>query len=54
MIAAMKNCKYKIAKQNDHTEEREKGRDFTILVEVIGLLLFYRFLIISRIDDGMV
>ena len=43
MIAAMKNCKKKkIAKQNDYTEpkgkEREKERDFIILVEVRGLL----------------
>ena len=47
MIAAMKNCKKKkkIAKQNDYTEpkgkEREKGRDFIILVEVRGLLHYF-------------
>ena len=41
----------KIAKLNYYTEKREKKRDFTILVVVTGLLQFYKFLIISRIED---
>ena len=40
-----------IAKLNYYTEKREKKRDFTILVVVTGLLQFYKFLIISRIED---
>ena len=44
----------KIAKQKTYTEEREKERDFTILVEVTGLLQFYKFLIISGIAGGKV
>ena len=53
----------KIAKQNYYTEKRERERYnnnnnnnfiyFTILVVVIGLLQFYKFLIISRIEDGV-
>ena len=44
-------CQLKIAKLNYYTEKREKKRDFTILVVVTGLLQFYKFLIISRIED---
>ena len=44
----------KIAKQKTYTEERGKERDFTILVEVTGLLQFYKFLIISKIAGGNV
>ena len=40
-------------KKNDHKEERDKERDFTTLVEVTGLLQFYKYLIISRIEDGV-
>ena len=43
----------KTAKQNDYTERREKERDFTILVEVTGLPQFYKFLMNSRIKDGV-
>ena len=51
----------KIAKQNYYTEKRERERYnnnnnfiyFTILVVVIGLLQFYKFLIISKIEDGV-
>ena len=42
-----------IAKQNHNTEKRERERDFTILVVGTGLLQFYKFLIISRIEDGV-
>ena len=42
-----------IAKQNHYTEKREKERDLTILVVVTGLLQFYKFLIISRIEDDV-
>ena len=42
-----------IAKQNHNTEKREKERDFTILVVGTGLLQFYKFLIISRIEDDV-
>ena len=42
-----------IAKQNAYiVEEREKERDFTILVDATGLQQLYKFLIISRISDG--
>ena len=42
----------KIEKQNAYTEERDKKGDFTILVDVTGLLQFYKFLLISRIAGG--
>ena len=56
----------KIAKQNYYTEKRERERYnnnnnnnnnnfiyFTTLTVVIGLLQFYKFLIISKIEDGV-
>ena len=54
----------KIAKQNYYTEKRERERYnnnnnnnnfiyFTALTVVIGLLQFYKFLIISKIEDGV-
>ena len=33
-------------KKNDHKEERDEETDFATLVEVTGLLQFYKFLII--------
>ena len=56
----------KIAKQNYYTEKRERERYnnnnnnnnnnfiyFTALTVVIGLLQFYKFLIISKIENGV-
>ena len=56
----------KIAKQNYYTEKRERERYnnnnnnnnnnfiyFTTLTVVIGLLQFYKFLIISKIENGV-
>ena len=59
-----KIAKIKIAKQNYYTEKRERERYnnnnnnnnfsyFTALTVVIGLLQFYKFLIISKIEDGV-
>ena len=57
----------KIAKQNYYTEKRERERYnnnnnnnnnnnfiyFTTLTVVVGLLQFYKFLIISKIENGV-
>ena len=49
----MEKMQIKIGKQNYYTEKREKESDSTLLVIVTGLLQFYKFLIISRIEDGV-
>ena len=55
MIAAMKKkMQIIIAKQNHYKEKRKKERDFTVLVVVTGLLQFYKFLTISRIEDDII